>query len=61
MPHTLRLRAILTGIVTVAGLLVPQAAAQAAPDPGKIDATVLAGLAQDDKATFWVRLKGTPT
>lgn len=58
MPHTLRLRAILTGIVTVAGLLVPQAAAQAAPDPGKIDATVLAGLAQDDKATFWVRLKG---
>ncbi|MEV0822332.1 S8 family serine peptidase [Nonomuraea rubra] len=58
MPHTLRLRAILTGIVTVAGLLVPQAAAQAAPDPGKIDATVLAGLAQDGKATFWVRLKG---
>ncbi|AQZ70619.1 peptidase [[Actinomadura] parvosata subsp. kistnae] len=53
-----RLRATLLGLVTAAGLLVPQAAAQAAPDPGKIDATVRAQLAQDDKATFWVRLKG---
>ncbi|MFC5824824.1 S8 family serine peptidase [Nonomuraea insulae] len=59
MPHTLRWRAILTGVVTVAGLLVPQAAAQAAPDPGKIDTTVQAQLAQDDKATFWVRMKGS--
>ncbi|MGW4795651.1 S8 family serine peptidase [Nonomuraea sp. NPDC004297] len=59
MPHTPRLRAALIGIATVAGLLVPQAAAQAAPDPGKIDATVQAQLAQDDKATFWVRMKGS--
>ncbi|MFB4273903.1 S8 family serine peptidase [Nonomuraea sp. MTCD27] len=59
MPHTPRWRAILTGIVTVAGLLAPQAAAQAAPDPGKIDAGVQAQLAQDDKATFWVRMKGS--
>ncbi|MEV0383536.1 S8 family serine peptidase [Nonomuraea sp. NPDC050643] len=59
MPNTPRWRAILTGIVTAAGLLVPQAAAQAAaPDPGKIDTAVQAQLAQDDKATFWVRLKG---
>ncbi|MEV4175951.1 carboxypeptidase regulatory-like domain-containing protein [Nonomuraea sp. NPDC049709] len=59
MPHTPRWRAILTGIVTVAGLLAPQAAAQAAPDPGKIDTAVRAQLAQDDKATFWVRMKGS--
>ncbi|SPL87421.1 Copper binding protein, plastocyanin/azurin family [[Actinomadura] parvosata subsp. kistnae] len=58
MPPISRLRATLLGLVTAAGLLVPQAAAQAAPDPGKIDATVRAQLAQDDKATFWVRLKG---
>ncbi|SEH03392.1 Serine protease, subtilisin family [Nonomuraea solani] len=59
MPNTPRWRAILTGIITAAGLLVPQAAAQAAaPDPGKIDTAVQAQLAQDDKATFWVRLKG---
>ncbi|MFG1707276.1 S8 family serine peptidase [Nonomuraea sp. M3C6] len=57
MPNTLRWRAILAGFVTLAGLLVPQAA-QAAPDPGKIDTTVQAQLAQDDKATFWVRMKG---
>ncbi|MFC4116127.1 S8 family serine peptidase [Nonomuraea zeae] len=59
MPYTPRWRAILTGIVTAAGLLVPQAAAAAAPDPGKIDTTVQAQLAQDDKATFWVRMKGS--
>ncbi|MFC4007107.1 S8 family serine peptidase [Nonomuraea purpurea] len=58
MPNTLRWRAILTGIVTIAGLLVPQAAAHAAPDPVKIDSTVQAQLARDDKATFWVRMKG---
>ncbi|TDD55350.1 peptidase [Nonomuraea terrae] len=57
MPHTLRRRAILTGIVTAA-LLLPQAVAQAAPDPAKIDAAVQAQLDQDDKATFWVRMKG---
>ncbi|WP_043617014.1 S8 family serine peptidase [Nonomuraea candida] len=59
MPHTLRLRAVLIGIATAAGLLFPQApAAQAAPEPGKIDAAVQAQLTQDDKATFWVRMKG---
>ncbi|TDD22977.1 S8 family serine peptidase [Nonomuraea diastatica] len=61
MPHTPRWRAILTGIVTAAGLLVPQAA-EAAPDPGKInkiDTVVQAQLEQDDKATFWVRMKGS--
>ncbi len=36
----------------------PQSAAQAAPDPGKISDAVQADLAQDGKATFWVRLKG---
>jgi subtilisin family serine protease len=57
VPNTPRWRAILTGIVTAAGLLVPQAAAAAAPDPDKIDSSVQAQLAQDDKATFWVRMK----
>ncbi|QFY08946.1 S8 family serine peptidase [Nonomuraea phyllanthi] len=58
MRNTLRWRAVLTGIVVVAGLSVPQAAAHAAPDPTKIDASVQARLSQDDKATFWVRMKG---
>ncbi|MGN9844077.1 S8 family serine peptidase [Nonomuraea sp. H19] len=58
MPNTLRWRAILAGIVTAAGLLVPQAAAHAAADPDKIDTAVQARLAQDGKATFWVRMKG---
>ncbi|MEV0612238.1 S8 family serine peptidase [Nonomuraea sp. NPDC050404] len=58
MPHTPRRRAILAMIATAAALLSPQNAAQAAPDPGKIDATVQTQLAQDDKATFWVRMKG---
>ncbi|MGW0809649.1 S8 family serine peptidase [Nonomuraea sp. NPDC002799] len=58
MLNTPRRRAILIGIITAAGLLVPQAAASAAPDPDKIESTVQARLAQDDKATFWVRMKG---
>ncbi|TDC06244.1 peptidase [Nonomuraea longispora] len=63
MPHTPRWRAILTGIITAVGLLVPQAA-EAAPDPGKIDpdkidTVVQAQLTQNDKATFWVRMKGS--
>ncbi|MBF8190843.1 S8 family serine peptidase [Nonomuraea sp. K274] len=57
MPNTLRWRAILAGVVTLTGLLVPQAA-YAAEEPTKIDATVQADLAEDDKATFWVRMKG---
>ncbi|WP_328807592.1 S8 family serine peptidase [Nonomuraea antri] len=32
--------------------------AQAAPDPAKIDKAVQAQLDRDDKATFWVRMKG---
>ncbi|MEV4806008.1 S8 family serine peptidase [Nonomuraea sp. NPDC049421] len=60
MPQTPRWRMILTGIVVAAtGLLVPQTAAQAAPESDKIDAAVQARLAQDDKATFWVRMKGS--
>nr|BFE86875.1 hypothetical protein GCM10020093_094760 [Planobispora longispora] len=38
-------------------LMVPQGVAQAAPEPDKIDKAVLADLAADDKATFWVRMK----
>ncbi|SDI37730.1 S8 family serine peptidase [Nonomuraea jiangxiensis] len=57
MPNTPHWRAILAGIVALAGLLVPQAA-YAEPDPGKIDATVQSQLTQSDKATFWVRMKG---
>ncbi|WP_424533291.1 S8 family serine peptidase [Sphaerisporangium viridialbum] len=52
-----RLRAVLIGTLTALTLLLPQGVAQAAPDPDKIDKTVLAKLAADDKATFWVRLK----
>ncbi|MEV4568786.1 S8 family serine peptidase [Nonomuraea sp. NPDC049419] len=60
MPQTPRWRMILTGIVVAAtGLLVPQTAAQAAPESDKIDAAVQARLTQDDKATFWVRMKGS--
>ncbi|PRX67477.1 subtilisin family serine protease [Nonomuraea fuscirosea] len=58
MPHTPRWRTVLIGIVTAAGLLAPQAAANAAPDPGKIDPAVQAELERNDKATFWVRMKG---
>ncbi|MEO3868119.1 S8 family serine peptidase [Nonomuraea sp. B12E4] len=57
MPNTPHWRAILAGIVALAGLLVPRAA-NAEPDPGKIDATVQSQLTRDDKATFWVRMKG---
>lgn len=58
MPTTLSRRAILAGIITLAGLFVPQAAVHAAPDPGKIDTAVQSTLDQDGKATFWVRMKG---
>ncbi|MFF5213037.1 S8 family serine peptidase [Streptosporangium sp. NPDC000396] len=50
-------RAVLMGATAVLMLLLPQGVAQAAPDPDKIDKAVLAELAADDKATFWVRLK----
>ncbi|MCK2219253.1 S8 family serine peptidase [Actinomadura sp. ATCC 31491] len=58
---TPRRRAALAGLVTAALLAsqaAPQAVAQAAPDPGKIDSAVQATLEQDGKATFWVRMKG---
>ncbi|MFI7226594.1 S8 family serine peptidase [Nonomuraea angiospora] len=58
MPNTPRWRAVLTGIAVIAGLCVPQAPALAAPEPAKIDAAVQAQLDKDDKATFWVRMKG---
>ncbi|GII32891.1 hypothetical protein Pmi06nite_63330 [Planotetraspora mira] len=55
-------RAALVGTVATLALLIPQGAAYsataAAPEPTKIDKTVKADLAKDDKATFWVRLKG---
>ncbi|GLW10218.1 hypothetical protein Misp01_53460 [Microtetraspora sp. NBRC 13810] len=54
-------RAVLTGTVAALALLLPQNVAQAtttaAPEPDKIHQTVLAELSDDDKATFWVRLK----
>ena len=50
-------RAVLIGTVTALALVLPQGVAQAAPDPDKIDETVLAELAAEDKATFWVSLK----
>ncbi|WP_436757587.1 S8 family serine peptidase [Streptosporangium sp. V21-05] len=49
-------RSVLIGIATALMLVLPQGVAQAAPAPDKIDKTVLADLATDDKATFWVRL-----
>ncbi|MFC6084681.1 S8 family serine peptidase [Sphaerisporangium aureirubrum] len=53
-------RAVLIGITAFA-LLAPQSvaygAAPAAPASDKIDRAVRADLSQDDKATFWVRLK----
>lgn len=48
----------LISAIAALSLLLPQAAAQAAPDPAKIDQAVQASLDKDDKATFWVRLKG---
>ncbi|MEU4836221.1 S8 family serine peptidase [Streptosporangium sp. NPDC023615] len=59
MPNTpRRRRSILIGTVTALALVLPQGVAQAAPEPDKIHKAVLAELATDDKATFWVRLKG---
>ncbi|MFI6509303.1 S8 family serine peptidase [Streptosporangium sp. NPDC050855] len=52
-----RRRSILIGTVTALALVLPPGVAQAAPEPDKIHKTVLADLAADDKATFWVRLK----
>ncbi|MFC4586982.1 S8 family serine peptidase [Sphaerisporangium corydalis] len=52
-----RWRAALIGTLAALALVLPQGVAQAAPEPEKIDKTVLAKLAADDKATFWVRLK----
>ncbi|MEO3811088.1 S8 family serine peptidase [Sphaerisporangium sp. B11E5] len=53
-------RAALIGITAFA-LLAPQSVAysatQAAPASDKIDGAVRADLSQDDKATFWVRMK----
>ena len=58
MSTTPRWRVVLTGAIAALTLIIPQSAAQAAPDPGKISDAVQADLAQDGKATFWVRLKG---
>ncbi|MFI6503110.1 S8 family serine peptidase [Nonomuraea typhae] len=54
----LRWRAALTGVAAALCLLLPQGVAQAAPAPDKIDQAVLADLRADDKATFWVKVKG---
>ncbi|GAA4192194.1 hypothetical protein GCM10022252_33190 [Streptosporangium oxazolinicum] len=51
-----RRRTVLAGITAALVLVLPQGVAQAAPAPEKIHKTVLADLAADDKATFWVRL-----
>ncbi|MFD1933159.1 S8 family serine peptidase [Nonomuraea mangrovi] len=59
MTHTPRhRRAALLGILAVLALLLPQGLAHAAPEPQKISEAVRADLAKQDKATFWVRLKG---
>ncbi|MER6944316.1 S8 family serine peptidase [Nonomuraea sp. NPDC000554] len=59
MPNTPHWRAILLGVVAAVTLVLPVGVAQAAPEPDKISQSVQADLAGDDKATFWVRLKGT--
>ncbi|MGW4469951.1 S8 family serine peptidase [Nonomuraea sp. NPDC004354] len=51
-------RAILLGILAMLALLLPFGVAHAAPEPQKISEAVRADLSQDDKARFWVRLKG---
>ncbi|MFI6290733.1 S8 family serine peptidase [Nonomuraea sp. NPDC050790] len=51
-------RAALTGAAAALCLLLPQGVALAAPEPDKIDKSVLADLKADDKATFWVKMKG---
>ncbi|MFI6478342.1 S8 family serine peptidase [Nonomuraea sp. NPDC050663] len=48
-------RAVLSAFLT---LTFTSGVAHAAPDPDKIDKAVAADLDQDDKATFWVRVKG---
>ncbi|SDG35646.1 Serine protease, subtilisin family [Sinosporangium album] len=53
------LRTALIGAATALALLLPQSMAMAAPAPDNIDKAVLADLAADDKATFWVHLKGS--
>ncbi|MET7462375.1 S8 family serine peptidase [Nonomuraea sp. NPDC005501] len=67
MPNTPRRRAILTGIIAVLTLILPlgapalaapAAATTGAAGADKISPTVQAELADDGKATFWVRLKG---
>jgi len=58
VPNTPRWRALLVGAVAAVTLIAPHGVAQAAPDPGKIDAAVQAQLDSADKATFWVRIKG---
>ncbi|GII84747.1 hypothetical protein Ssi03_27370 [Sphaerisporangium siamense] len=50
-------RTVLTGALATLALMLPHGAAQAAPEPDKIDKAVAADLAADGKATFWVRLK----
>ncbi|GII63376.1 hypothetical protein Skr01_34610 [Sphaerisporangium krabiense] len=50
-------RTVLTGALATLALMLPHGAAQAAPEPDKIDKAVMADLAADGKATFWVRLK----
>jgi subtilisin family serine protease len=58
--NTPRRRAIpaLLGIIAAITLVLPHGVAQAAPEPDPIDPAVQAELADDGKATFWVRLKG---
>ncbi|SDG35590.1 Carboxypeptidase regulatory-like domain-containing protein [Sinosporangium album] len=52
-------RTALIGAVAALTLLTPHSVAMAAPTPDKIDKTVLADLKADDKATFWVHLRGS--
>ncbi|GII91897.1 S8 family serine peptidase [Sinosporangium siamense] len=61
MPYSPRYRRAFAAAAaaTALSLMPPSGIAQAAaPEPGKIHATVLADLAADDRATFWVHLKG---
>lgn len=58
MPNAPRWRALLLGVLAAVTLILPHGVAQAAPPPDKIDKAVSAQLADADKATFWVRMKG---
>ncbi|SDG35616.1 Serine protease, subtilisin family [Sinosporangium album] len=59
-PIPRHLKAALIGSIAALTLVLPQSAVMAAaPAPDKIDKAVLADLAADDKATFWVHLKGS--